>query len=53
MQKKTNTTAVVLGITAGVFAIAGVYYFMGHRKLVKAIENAGMKIDENGELVKA
>lgn len=51
MQKKTNTAAVVLGITTGVLAISTIYLLMQHSKVKKAIEEANMEIDEQGKLV--
>jgi len=48
---KTNTPAVVLGVTTGVFVIMTVYFYMGKHKLDVAIADAKMKIDSSGKLV--
>ena len=49
---KTNTPAVVLGVTTAVFVITTVVFYMGKHKLEKAIADAKMKIDSDGKLVK-
>lgn len=51
MKKETNTPAIVLGITTAVFVITTTYFFLGHRKLKTAIDEAGMEISEDGKLV--